>query len=413
MDLRVNMEETKNQRQMHSMLDKPSLVMYGMGVQLRHVPTGLYLNGESFTALEEKDCLRLSLSPGDLNCSFKIMPRFKVRQEGSEIYYRDQLLLYNSKMGLYGLHASNKVYDALEPPPAVSEMNLSTEPSSLKVGKFARFTAADREAKLFASLDLVRFFHPETDSFLSCSCSVEKESRKVPYLRKVRACESRSDELRRRYYELGTSIAVFYITNTHPLDESLRSSQNTENLSHDESAKSMWAIELLDYKSSSPIEWRTTDANGTETEEMIPTGLVWLPEEEEGAVEGCDTLLKCFTQTIYLGIRAGDIAEILDDPDESNYTTRMLFDLSFFLILGILFFDMVTGIILDTFGALREEVAERKTILQSESFVSGLERKEIEEIGEGLNFDSSTRPTSRSGRTSTSSYISAPRRRVT
>ena len=128
--------------------------------------------------------------------------------------------------------------------------------------------------------------------------------------------------------------------------------------------------------------------NGTETEELQPTGLVWLPEEEEGAVDGCTTLLECFTQTVYLGIRTGDIAEVLDDPDESNYTTRMLFDLSFFLILGILLFDMVTGIILDTFGALREEVAERHSILANESFISGLERKEIDEIGEGLNFDS-------------------------
>ena len=69
------MEETKNNRQMKSMLDKPSLVMYGMGVQLKHLKTGLYLNGESFTAIKEKDCLRLSLSPGDLHCSFKIMVR--------------------------------------------------------------------------------------------------------------------------------------------------------------------------------------------------------------------------------------------------------------------------------------------------------------------------------------------------
>ena len=131
----------------------------------------------------------------------------------------------------------------------------------------------------------------------------------------------------------------------------------------------------------------TVGANGTEEEVLQPTGLVWLPEEEEGAVEGCDTLLECFIQTTYIGIRAGDMAEVLDDPDESSYHVRMLFDLSFFLILGILLFDMVTGIILDTFGALREEVAEREDTLKNVSFISGLERKEIEEIG-GLNFDS-------------------------
>jgi len=131
----------------------------------------------------------------------------------------------------------------------------------------------------------------------------------------------------------------------------------------------------------------TTTVNGTEEELLQPTGLVWLPEEEEGGVDGCNTLLECFVQTTYIGIRAGDMAEVLDDPDEGTYHVRMLFDLSFFLILGILLFDMVTGIILDTFGALREEVAERENILKNESFMSGLDRKDIEEAG-GLNFDS-------------------------
>ena len=45
------------------------------------------------------------------------MPRFKVRHEGSEIYYRDQLLIYNNKMATYGLHASDKNYDPLHPLP--------------------------------------------------------------------------------------------------------------------------------------------------------------------------------------------------------------------------------------------------------------------------------------------------------
>jgi len=71
----------------------------------------------------------------------------------------------------------------------------------------------------------------------------------------------------------------------------------------------------------------------------------------------------------------------------SNYTTRIFFDLSFFLILGVLLFDMVTGIILDTFGSLREEVAEREGILKDCTFISGLTREYIEELGEGLNFD--------------------------
>ena len=73
---------------------RSGFVMYGMTIQLRHLNSNKYLNAESYTALQEKDCLRLSLNPGSLNCAFRILPRFKVRHEGSEIYYRDQVFLY-------------------------------------------------------------------------------------------------------------------------------------------------------------------------------------------------------------------------------------------------------------------------------------------------------------------------------
>ena len=62
--------------------------------------------------------------------------------------------------------------------------------------------------------------------------------------------------------------------------------------------------------------------------------------------------------------------------------------MTFFIILGVLLFDMVTGIILDTFGALREEVAEREEKMNNETFVSGLTRQSIEEIeGNSIDFE--------------------------
>ena len=44
----------------------------------------------------------------------------------------------------------------------------------------------------------------------------------------------------------------------------------------------------------------------------------------------------------------------------AGWFTRLFFDVSFFIILGVLLFDMVTGIIVDTFGELREETEKRK-----------------------------------------------------
>jgi len=57
-------------------------VLYGHIVQLRHVGTGKWLQGDNYTADRERDCLRLTLSEGNEHCHFRLMPRFRIRREG-------------------------------------------------------------------------------------------------------------------------------------------------------------------------------------------------------------------------------------------------------------------------------------------------------------------------------------------
>ena len=102
----------------------------------------------------------------------------------------------------------------------------------------------------------------------------------------------------------------------------------------------------------------------------------------------CTSLMSCFIYTLYVGIRSSDMAEVLKDYNdydsygaEDKMGTRVLYDLSFFLILGVLLFNMVSGIILDTFSQLRGEQEDRQNIVDNESFVSGLSRGEYEEHG--------------------------------
>jgi hypothetical protein len=102
----------------------------------------------------------------------------------------------------------------------------------------------------------------------------------------------------------------------------------------------------------------------------------------------CESLMSCFVYTLYVGIRSSDMAEVLKDYNdydaygaENKKTTRVLYDLSFFLILGVLLFNMVSGIILDTFSQLRGEQEDRENIVNNESFVSGLSRGGYEENG--------------------------------
>jgi hypothetical protein len=104
-----------------------------------------------------------------------------------------------------------------------------------------------------------------------------------------------------------------------------------------------------------------------------------LEVDDGGVVSGkdntyCSSPMGCFWTVAYGAVRAGDIAEIMTDisPDQgSHYFSRLVFDMLFFIILGVLLFDMVTGIIVDTIVSLREETVEREDILKNEVFISG------------------------------------------
>ena len=112
--------------------------------------------------------------------------------------------------------------------------------------------------------------------------------------------------------------------------------------------------------------------------------------DDDSAEQACSTLAECFLFSLYVGLREGDMDAILDDADRSDakaWRNRIIYDLTFFVILGVLLFDVVTGIILDTFGELREEVNVRKDKIENESFVSGLSRDQVEEMNlEGVDF---------------------------
>ena len=75
-----------------------------------------------------------------------------------------------------------------------------------------------------------------------------------------------------------------------------------------------------------------------------------------------------------------------DDP--GAFRNRIIYDLTFFIVLGVLLFDIVSGIILDEFGAIREEVNDRADKMANETFISGIARDRIEEMeGNTVQFD--------------------------
>lgn len=94
-----------------------------------------------------------------------------------------------------------------------------------------------------------------------------------------------------------------------------------------------------------------------------------------------------------MGIRTGDIAVGMDDAtprkqDAEGWTARLVYDLLFFILIGVLLFDMVTGIILDSFGSLREEAAERTKQIHEECLVCGLTDPDFADLPPSFDFES-------------------------
>ena len=65
----------------------------------------------------------------------------------------------------------------------------------------------------------------------------------------------------------------------------------------------------------------------------------------------------------------------------------MLWGLLFFLVVGVILFDIVTGIIIDKFSELRERTLHRFRTLRDVGFISDIGRSEYEERGPEFKFD--------------------------
>ena len=73
--------------------------------------------------------------------------------------------------------------------------------------------------------------------------------------------------------------------------------------------------------------------------------------------------------------------------DGLTYADRVLWGLLFFLVVGVILFDIVTGIIIDKFSELRERTLHRFRTLRDVGFISDIGRSEYEERGPEFKFD--------------------------
>ena len=72
-----------------------------------------------------------------------------------------------------------------------------------------------------------------------------------------------------------------------------------------------------------------------------------------------------------------------DGSAGNNFWGRVAFDLSFYLVIMILLLNLVFGIIIDSFGCIREESNSLEEDIQNKCFICGLPKFELDTKGEG------------------------------
>jgi len=106
----------------------------------------------------------------------------------------------------------------------------------------------------------------------------------------------------------------------------------------------------------------------------------------------CETLLDCFMVTTREGlIHGGGMGEwfqprTLGGGDHfASYMGRFCFDLSFFILVIIVLLNIIFGIIIDTFSALREATETAAADMKTVCTMCGLERADLDRNGSGFD----------------------------
>nr|CAR82067.1 TPA: calcium release channel IV1b [Paramecium tetraurelia] len=104
----------------------------------------------------------------------------------------------------------------------------------------------------------------------------------------------------------------------------------------------------------------------------------------------CYSAFQCLVFVIHQGLRAGGgIGDVLEAPpthsNQDYYSQRVLYDVSFFILINIIWLNIIFGIIIDTFAELRDQKNQKDFDSQNRCYICDLTRTVFEK--EGISFD--------------------------
>ena len=98
----------------------------------------------------------------------------------------------------------------------------------------------------------------------------------------------------------------------------------------------------------------------------------------------CQTAFSCFLNTLNLGLRSGGgIGDAIGPQayqvgEGGLFLGRVIFDMSFFIIMIILLLNLIFGMIIDAFGDLRDQKTSNEEDHKNVCFICGIDRSDFE-----------------------------------
>eukprot|EP01119_Soliformovum_irregulare_P012939 TRINITY_DN3395_c0_g1_i4.p1 TRINITY_DN3395_c0_g1~~TRINITY_DN3395_c0_g1_i4.p1 ORF type:complete len:2391 (-),score=507.24 TRINITY_DN3395_c0_g1_i4:2163-8903(-) len=107
---------------------------------------------------------------------------------------------------------------------------------------------------------------------------------------------------------------------------------------------------------------------------------------DSNGIYTCTSLAYCFMYTLNYGFRAGGgMADLMQAPiGFGGYpAARFIYDLSFFLVLTVILTAIISGIIIDAFGEIRDKHTAAREFFNTRCLVCGREATEFDRDGNG------------------------------
>ena len=113
---------------------------------------------------------------------------------------------------------------------------------------------------------------------------------------------------------------------------------------------------------------------------------------DESENVGCRTFVECLLTHLNYGLRddqgIGDVMSVVDLQKDSfgRLLGRVVFDVSYWIIIVVMLLSIVSGIIIDTFGQLRDKKNSVDALLARRCFICGIDSNSFQRQGQGFDY---------------------------